>query len=476
MPLNSEHTGILRNKAAARTTPQSATVRLADFIHGAVIEDRVRRVTGSVLLDTVAVTLAGGVEPGVQALARSLEPSPAGVPSFWSDAAYRADDAATLFGMASHVLDYDDVSMLTVCHPTVPVYAALLPLAWANGVSGRALLDGLAVGSEVLIRLGQAMGFRHYALGFHATGTLGAVGAAAGCARLMELDERQTANSLAIAASMSAGLQKNFGSLVKSLHVGLAAANGLRAARWAAAGIVGAPEPLERAGFLHAFSGGETDLWPERLELGTPYAVVEPGFEQKRYPCCYMLHKMVEAALGLRRDAGITLADVASVRVDVTQGGSKALIHPYPRNGLNALFSAPYALCASLADGRIDLKSFTDQAVLRPALQARLHDVQVVEANTANRSGGDVGAAPVTVTLSMMDGSSLARTITASPGSPLDPLTPEQLARKWRDCLKRANPALPETEADALLEAGRGIAEAGSCRPWLDAIRHAVTP
>ena len=426
--------------ATKLSTPQSATGRLAEFIQDTVVDAPVRRATGSVLLDTTAVMLAGGVEPGVRTLAQLLEASLAAVPSFWSDATYRADDAATLFGMASHVLDYDDVSMLTVCHPTVPVYAALLPSAWANGAPGRALLDALAIGSEVLIRLGQAMGFRHYALGFHATGTLGAVGAAAGCARLMGLDQRQTANALAIAASMSSGLQKNFGSMVKSLHVGIAAANGLRAARWAAAGLVGGLEPLENAGFLYAFSGGETDIWPEGLELGTPFAVIEPGFEQKRYPCCYMLHKMIEATLGLQREAGITLDDVASVRVDVTQGGSKALIHPFPRDGLNALFSGPYAICASLADGRIDLKSFTDQAVLRPALQARLHDVQVVEGKTPNRSGGDVGGAPVTVTLSMVDGSSLARTITASPGSPLDPLTPEQLARKWRDCLGAGKP------------------------------------
>ncbi len=457
--------------ATARTIQSSATARLADFALGAAVDDFALSRTGSILLDTVAVTLAGGVEPAVRALARSMDPSPTAVPSLWSDAAYRADDAATLIGMASHVLDYDDVSMLTVCHPTVPVFAALLPLAWSQDIPGRELLDGLAVGSEVLIRVGQAMGFRHYALGFHATGTLGAVGAAAGCARVLGLDGRQTMNALAIAASMSSGLQKNFGSMVKSLHVGLAAANGLRAARWAAAGLVGSPEPLEGMGFLNAFSGGETDAWPDGLDLGAPFAVVEPGFEQKRYPCCYMLHKMVEATLGLRRDAGITLDDVASVRVDVAQGGSKALIHPFPRNGLNALFSGPYAVCASLADGCIDLKSFTDEAVLRPALQSRLRDVQVIEATTPNRN---VGAAPVTVTLSMVDGSNLARTITASPGSPLDPLTPDQMASKWRDCLERANPELPKAQADALLEAGRGIAEAATCRPWLDALRGAV--
>ena len=453
-----------------------ATERLTEFVRNAPVGADVLRMSQAVLLDTIAVTLAGGAEPGAQTLMRTLEPASgdAAVPSFWSAAQYRTDDAALLFGMASHMLDYDDVSMLTVCHPTVPVLAALLPLAWSGGVSGRDLLEALAIGSEVLIRLGQAMGFRHYALGFHATGTLGAVGAAAACARLMRLDERQTTNALAIAASMSSGLRVNFGSMVKSLHVGMAGSNGLKAARWAAAGLVGAPEPLEGEGFLHAFSGGETDAWPDGLQLGAPFAVIDPGFEQKRYPCCYMLHKMIESTLGLRHDAGIDLTDVASVRVDVTQGGAKALIHPYPRNGLNALFSAPYAICASLLDGRIDLKSFTDAAVMRPEVQGRLRDVQVVEARTPNKSGADVGGAPVTVTLTMQDGSTLVRTITASPGSPLDPLTPDQLARKWRDCLERASPAIGSAEADRLLDAGCDIVTAASCRPFLDALRHSV--
>ena len=447
----------------------TATLTLADFIVNAKIGDDVLAAAAQAVLDTLAVTIAGGAEPGVRALANSLEPyaGPAAVPSFSTNASYRLDDAALLIGMASHVLDYDDVSMLTVCHPSAPILSALLAAAPRSGISGRALLEAFTIGTEVLIRLGQAMGFRHYALGFHATATLGAVGATAACARLAQLNKQQTNHAIAIAASLSSGLRKNFGSMVKSLHVGIAACNGLKAARLASAGILGATEPLEGEGYLHAFSGGETDSWPLDLKLGGPFAVAVPGFEQKRYPCCYMLHKIIEATLALRCESGLDLAQVKSVRVDMPQGSTKPLIHPFPKTGMNALFSAPYAVAASLADGRINLKSFTDEAVLRPEVQARLRDVTVLEVEGRSRHGSEIGSAPVTVTLQPFEGAALSRTVVASPGSADDPLTPEQLRAKWLDCLARGLPQLPAMKAESLFDEARDLASLPDVLPWL---------
>lgn len=455
----------------------STTGRLASFVVNAAVDAAVLKQATPIVLDTLAVTLAGGVEPGVRALMRTLEPQsgPGGVPSFWTGKRYRSDDAALLIGMASHVLDYDDVSMLAVCHPSAPVLSALLATASRERTSGRALLEAFAVGTEVLIRLGQAMGFRHYTLGFHATATLGTIGAAAACARIMGLDRRQTAHALAIAASLASGLRVNFGSMVKSLHVGIAASNGQKAARLAAAGIEGTAEAFEGEGFLNAFSGGEVDTWPDGLGLGAPFAIAEPGFEQKRYPCCYLLHKIIEATLALRRETGMTLADVKSALVQMPNGGTKPLIHPRPQSGLNALFSAPYAVVAGLADGRIGLKSFTDEAVLRSDVQARLADVMVVEDDTPSRHGADVGAAPVSVTLVPASGSSVSRTITALPGSPQDPLTDSQLRAKWDDCLQRAGSSIPPDTLLRLFDEGKSIANAPNVDGWLGRLTAAVS-
>lgn len=467
----------MQNEASLPFPSGNPAAGLAGFIHGAKVDDLTRQRAAAAVVDTLAVTLAGGAEPAVLTLAGALDPAPSGgVASFWNGARYRSEDAALLFGMASHVLDYDDVSMLAVCHPTAPVLSAVLAAAPWPATSGRDLLDAVAVGTEVMIRLGEAMGFRHYALGFHATATLGTVGATAAVARLTRLDPQATRHALAIAASLASGLRRNFGSMVKSLHVGIAAANGVKAVRWAAAGIEGAAEPFDGEGFLRAFSGGELAHWPAGLALGAPFVLAAPGFEQKRYPCCYLLHKMIEATLGLVRDTGCTLDDVAAARVDMPAGGTRPLIHPRPKSGLNALFSAPYAILASLADGRIDLKSFTDAAVLRPEIQRRLGDVAVVEAKGTALQGADVGSAPVTVTLTLRAGGTRTRTVSASPGSLEDPLTLAQLEAKWLDCLERARLGVDGSAARQLFAAGIDLAAAPRIADWLHALAGAATP
>jgi 2-methylcitrate dehydratase PrpD len=418
------------------------------------------------ILDTIAVTAAGFSEDPVRRLDTALSGNTGTAPGFARRNTLNPADYALLLGMASHILDYDDVCMLSICHPSTPILSALMAAPATEDVTGAALVDAYCVGVEVMIRLGEAMGFRHYALGFHATGTLGTVGAAAACARLLALSERETGHALSIAASNAGGLRRNFGSMVKSLHVGNAAAAGLRAALLAKAGIEGSAEALEREGFLHAYSGGEADTWPDTLRLGEPYALDTPGFERKRYPCCYMMHKTIEGSLALRGSAGLRLSDLASARVDLPKGGTKPLLHPHPSSGLHAKFSAHYAVLASLLDGHVDLASFTDAAAQRAEIQSRLWMVDVVEGDTSPAKGGDVGSAPVTITLTMRNGTTLAETVTASPGSPEDPMTDEQARAKWLDCWRHGTRDNDDTRAMALFVACGAVDSPVSFAAW----------
>lgn len=456
---------------------ETISQKLAHFVCNeapTLATEAVRERARLAILDTLAVTIAGGRDPAVQSLEASLDGALATgcCPSPWTGARYNVLDAAVLYGMASHMDDYDDVSMLAVCHPSAPVLSALIAaeLGDAAGESsrGRDFVTAFAIGTEVAIRLGQAMGFRHYELGFHATSTLGVVGAAAAIARLMRLDAGATRNALAIAASMAAGVRKNFGTAVKPLHVGLAASNALRAAQLARAGLDGATEAFEQGGYLCAYSGGRTDRFPaDGPTFGRPFALEQPGFEQKRYPCCYMLHKIIEAALALHRESGCMLKEVERAHVRMPKGGTKPLIHPYPGSGLNGKFSAPYAVAASLADGRINLASFTDEAVRRSELQAHLRDVEIVEDSQDAPPGSDLGRMPVTLTLTLRDGRVLQRTVVASPGSPEDPLTTPQLRGKWLDCLRHGRPELPSHLAHTWFDQGMDLDREDRTRDWL---------
>src|SRR5205814_8303104 len=115
--------------------------------------------------------------------------------------------------------------------------AAGLAVGESGGASGRTLLDAYIVGFEIEGRLGRTMNPSHYGRGWHCTSTLGTIGAAAAASRLLGLDVDRTGHALAIAASEASGLKENFGTMVKPLHAGLAARNGVLAAQLARAGM-----------------------------------------------------------------------------------------------------------------------------------------------------------------------------------------------------------------------------------------------
>ena len=84
------------------------------------------------------------------------------------------------------------------------------------------------VGVDVECRIGNCIYPDHYDRGWHITGSTGMLGAAAGCARLLRLDERRTAMALGIAASQPIGIREQFGTYTKSFHPGAAARAGQR--------------------------------------------------------------------------------------------------------------------------------------------------------------------------------------------------------------------------------------------------------
>ena len=164
--------------------------------------------------------------------------------------------AALVNGITSHTFDFDDTHLKTIIHPAGPVASAILALAETTGASGRQLVDALVLGIDVSCRLGNVMYPDHYDRGWHITGSTGTLGAAAGCARLLGLDEERTAMALGIAASQPVGMREQFGTMTKPFHPGGAARAGLLSALLAKHGFTASPEGHRgaarlRAGRLH---------------------------------------------------------------------------------------------------------------------------------------------------------------------------------------------------------------------------------
>ncbi len=174
------------------------------------------------VLDWWGVTV-GGVDEPVARLLREATPEPAGPASVLGTGRTASPLTAALWnGTAAHALDYDDTVLALPGHVTAPLLPGLLALAEARGRGGRAVLAAFVVGVEVMCRVARALAPGHYRTGWHATATLGRLGGAAACARLLGLDAAGIDRAVGLAAAQAAGIQESFGTMAKPFQVGRA--------------------------------------------------------------------------------------------------------------------------------------------------------------------------------------------------------------------------------------------------------------
>ncbi len=150
------------------------------------LPEEARALVRQCLLDYLGVAIAGAGDPLVRHLLDETAEA-GGAPQaavIGHAARLPALSAALVNGAAAHALDYDDVNMAMPGHPSVAILPGLLALAEATRACGRDIAAAFVAGYETACRIGMALRPGHYNLGFHATGTVGALGAAAACARL----------------------------------------------------------------------------------------------------------------------------------------------------------------------------------------------------------------------------------------------------------------------------------------------------
>ena len=313
---------------------------------GVTLSESARTWAKHVLLDWIAVTIAGASEPLVRILIDEYAESGVAACSILaSGRSARPHDAALINGAAGHALDFDDVSSRMTGHPTAPVAPAALACAQARSASGIQLLRALVVGHEVEARVGELMGRSHYQHGFHSTGTIGTLGAAAAVASLMRLNEHQTRHALGLAATQAAGLKSMFGTMAKPLHAGKAAMNGLMAAQMAARGFTAHESAIEcEQGFART-QALELRPFPGAIDTASRFAIEDTLF--KYHAACYLTHPTIEAVRQARLKHRVDLDSLQSMRIQVAGSHRGVCDIDDPRSGLNVKFSIP----ASGGDG-----------------------------------------------------------------------------------------------------------------------------
>lgn len=393
-----------------------------------------RREIERAYIDTLAVLCAGWDEPVTRAL-RQTYPE---VDAPWKAAGgFGAETMALTWGTAAHALDYDDVHMTSVTHPSAVLVPAIEAAARLVPNTSARKAGAFAVGIAVNVGLGKAIGFAHYAKGWHATSTIGAVAAGAAIAHLFDLNEGGFRACLGIAAAQAGGLQRNFGTMAKPLQAGLAAQAGVRAARLARAGVQGPDDVFTGSnGFLAVFEGS-----PEaRLELDIDAAVA--GLSRKLFACCYMAHRPVAAAIRLHAEgASSILADQnVRVEVEVPPGCLKALTVDIPATGSEAKFSGKYTVAHALSSGQLGLSAFLPESLAHTDLIGLARRISLEETVAAGETGIGIDRGRVTVSL-VRGGSVTARaSIEHYPGSPAAPMTDAELDTKLADCVAIGTP------------------------------------
>jgi len=344
----------------------TVTGSLVDLATGpAALPASARIVARHCLLDWLGVAIAGTSDGAVTAVVEeALDRDAAGrSPVIGRTERLGLLDAALANGVAGHVLDYDDAHQAIRGHGTAPILPATLALAERHDLSLQQSLDEFAQGVEACARVSIFLGPAHYLRGFHTTGTAGTFGAVIACSRLMGLDGEEVHHAIGIAASMSAGLVANFGSMSKALNVGRAAMNGLHAARLAARGFTASPCAFEGpGGFVDAL--GAERACASALELpASGHHLPDTLF--KMHASCFGTHSAINAALAARA-RGATPGRIAAIHLRVPAGAEQACSIANPTCGLEVKFSLPFLVAMALHG--VDT---SDPAVFTDALPAR---------------------------------------------------------------------------------------------------------
>ncbi|OJU36893.1 MAG: hypothetical protein BGN94_04150, partial [Rhizobiales bacterium 68-8] len=332
-----------------------------------------------------------------------------------------------------HAYDFDDSSPPMIGHPSVPLVSAMISAAGERQASGREMIAAFVAGLEIAAGLGRRMNPAHYEAGWHATATLGTLGATVAAGRIAGLDAGAIANALGIAASSSAGIRKNFGSMVKPLHAGLAARNGVLAVQLAAAGLKADPAGLDgNNGFVDVFRG-EADM--PAFTFGGALEIDASGIGIKRYPCCGCTHSALDALLALRAEHGFGGGEVEAIHCTMNGLVPDILVHHRPTTPAQAKFSMEYCLAVAVLDGACGLDQFDGKRVAAGDVQDLLARVTTsVDPAIVYRNG----VYPGTVTVTLKDGRRLSRSAEEALGHPDRPLSTADLEQKFVSCATRA--------------------------------------
>jgi len=432
---------------ASAITSSTAPVSkiLADFCARATFERLPPQVvadTERAVLDWLGSALAGALE-GPARMAREVvaKLGRSDDATVFSGGRSSAAGAALANGVASHLIELDDVHKGSTLHPGAPIIPAALAVSEREHSDGKSFLLAVALGYEAALRIGEAVNPDHYRF-WHPTGTAATFGAAVAAGSLLKLNAAQMLDALGSAGTQASGLWEfnADGTMSKHLHPGKAAFNGILAADLARAGFTGASRILEgERGFFRATTQAYD---PTRVTdgLGEKWKVSENCF--KLYSCCGHTHTAVDTALSVRAKLGWkakeALDQIREIEISTYQSGYQIIKEMNPPTAYRAMFSMAYAVAAALLEGRVDLQQFGPErfdghGVSEPSIAALLPRLRFVVSNELSALYPKIWPSRFRVTLK--DGTVFTAGTDFPRGSPENPVSTGTLRAKFQSLI-----------------------------------------
>ncbi|MDR3278206.1 MAG: MmgE/PrpD family protein, partial [Oscillospiraceae bacterium] len=406
-------------------------------------------------LDFIGVALGGSAKAGaneIRALYNEWGGAKHATVIGWGDKLPVAH-AAQVNATQGHSLDYDDVHEAATMHPGVVTITTALALAeYLGGMSGRDFIQAVAVGGDMISRLGLATrpGKSIHPFGWHFTTLNGFMVSAAITAKLLGLDEDGIVSAVGIGYHQCAGNGQAVtdGVLTKRMGPGFAVSGGIKAAFLSKMGVTGARNAIEgEKGFYHVYH--QDDYAPDALIGGLGERWESANISIKPYPSCRGTHPFIDAALQVKQENNIRPEDVEAITIFVGKGSLGLLCEPFeakvrPRNPVDGQFSVPWGVAVSFARGRPGLNDYTDDAIKDPAILAISSKITV----THDPKLDGTGLEPATVEVSLKGGKTVSAHVELATGSPGNMLPYSEVEKKYRDCIRTTEKQISAKNAD----------------------------
>ncbi len=362
--------------------------------------------------------------------------------------------AAFANGAMAHALDFEDAHDAALVHPNAPTIPAALAIAESLGnVSGRDFITAVALGSDLVCRMGLALKRDLLADGWYMPPILGAFGATAAACKLLGLNERQILDAFSLAlcqATCSAEQIHSRRTIIRSIRDAFPAKAGLISALLAQRSVIGFEQPFEgRGGLYQSYARGEYDRDKLTADLGKTFEGGRVSF--KAWPSCRAAHPYVGAALELVANHQVNPQEIQSIHIIVSPTNrmvcEPAPVKLNPATAIDAKFSLYFCVATACIHRQVTLDQFTPDALTDSAVLALAHRVTYSFDPTLERGSTVQG----TVAIHLAD-RSLTQAVGVPYGHPANPMSDMALISKFKDCARHARRALRPADADRIVQ------------------------